>query len=191
LLVTSTTPPRQRLLDAAADLFYSRGVGAVGVDTICAAACVSKRTLYQHFGSKDQLVAESLDTFGPAILEQYIAQTDPGAPPRDTITAVFNRVWAWSQSEQFRGCAFVNTAAELADPQHPARAVARHYKLRLRQFFVDQATRGNADNPERLGDQLVMLFDGAVITTLMQIVTRPESLMQAVTTLLNAEHVSS
>jgi AcrR family transcriptional regulator len=187
--VNSATPPRQRLLDTAADLFYSRGVGPVGVDTICAAARVSKRTLYQHFGSKEQLVADTLDAFGPAILDQYISESDPGAPPRDTITGVFERMWAWSETEQFRGCAFVNAATELADPQHPARAVARNYKLRLRQFFVDQARRGNANNAERLGDQLVMLFDGAIVAALMQTVTRPESLMQAVTTLLNAEHV--
>ena len=81
----STPSPRQRLLDAAADLFYRQGIGAVGVDLVSKAAGVSKRTLYQQFGSKDQLIAESLDAQGMAILGMYLPGRRPGrtAPPAD------------------------------------------------------------------------------------------------------------
>src|SRR5216683_7897469 len=116
-----TTPsPRQRLLDAAADLFYRQGIGAVGVDLVTRAAGVSKRTLYQQFGSKDQLVAESLEARGTAILGMYLPADDDGAPARKQILAVFDGLRGWTASAGFRGCPFVNTATELADPGHPA-----------------------------------------------------------------------
>jgi AcrR family transcriptional regulator len=192
--VTNTTTPHQRLLDAAGGLFYTQGIGAVGVDTICAAAGVSKRTLYQHFGSKDQLVAESLAAFGPAILSRYLPAADTADDDAVTagvkITEVFRALSHWAASKEFRGCAFVNVATELADVDHPARAVARDYKLRLRQFFLDQATAGAADDPVCLADQLLMLFDGAITAALMRTVTGTRALTGAVATLLDAHRVN-
>ena len=110
-----TTPtPRQRLIDAAAGLFYSHGIGAVGVDLVSKAAGVSKRTLYREFGSKDRLIAESLDASGDAIVALYIRPEDGDAPPRQQILAVFGRLSDWMASDTFRGCPFINTATELA-----------------------------------------------------------------------------
>jgi AcrR family transcriptional regulator len=112
---------RQRLLDAAADLFYRQGIGAVGVDLVSKAAGVSKRTLYQQFGSKDQLVAQSLDAHGMDILGLYLPAGGSDVPPREQILAIFDGLGRWTASDAFRGCPFVNTATELADPGHPAR----------------------------------------------------------------------
>lgn len=159
---TTTRGPRQRLLDAAADLFYRQGIGPVGVDLISDAAHVSKRTLYQQFGSKDQLVAEALSACGPAILARYLPETADAAPPREQIMAVFAALRGWSVASGFRGCPFVNVATELAEPHHPARAVARRFKQALRDFFAHQARRASVADPAALALQLMIVFDGSI-----------------------------
>src|SRR5262249_58195426 len=121
--VTTPTRPtaRQRLLGAAADLFYRQGIGAVGVGLVSKQAGVSKRTLYQQFGSKDRLIAASLDAHSCAIIGQHLPAEDPGAPPRHQLLAVFDGLSGGTASDTFRGCPFVNTATERAHPRHPAR----------------------------------------------------------------------
>jgi AcrR family transcriptional regulator len=180
--------PRQRLLAAAGELFYRRGIAAVGVDLVSKVAGVSKRTLYQQFGSKDQLVAESLDHAGASILGMYMpAAGDQDVPPRDQILAVFDGLRGWQNSGDFRGCPFVNTAAELPDPDHPARQVARAYKRRLRDYLADQAERGQAADPQRLADQLIVVFDGAIVQAVMGITRHPDAVRTAVEALLDAQ----
>jgi len=156
----------------------------VGVDAICAAAGVSKRTLYQQFGSKDQLVATCLDTVGPAILDRYAGGR--AGPPLERITAVFTGLWQSASGEGFRGCAFINTATDLADPAHPARAVARAYKEQLRDFFAATAREGGARDPDKLAEQLLILFDGAMVTAQMGTVTSPDSTLDAVLALTSS-----
>ena len=153
------------------------------------AAGVSKRTLYQQFGSKDQLIAECLDAHGPAILGQYIPAAGRDAPPRQQILAVFDRLGEWASSETFPGCPFVNTATELADAGHPARAVAREYKLRLRGYFAGLAERGRAQDPQRLADQLIVLFDGAIVQAVIGTVQYPDAARTAAEALLDAQGV--
>jgi len=186
---SSALTPRQRLLDAAGDLFYRQGIGAVGVDLVSKAAGVSKRTLYQQFGSKDRLIAESLDVHGAAILGLYIPAEDPGAPARQQILGVFDGLSRWTASETFRGCPFVNTATELADPGHPARRIARDYKLRLRDYFARQADRGLAKDPQRLADELIVVFDGAIVQAVMGTTRHPDAARTAVHALLDAHSV--
>ena len=187
---SSRPGPRQRLIDAAAELFYRDGIGAVGVDLVSKVAGVSKRTLYQHFGSKDRLIAESLDAHGPAIVGQYIAAADPNAPARAQILAVFDGLGEWTAAETFRGCPFVNTATEIADADHPARRVARGYKLRLRDYFAHQAERGAADDPDRLADQLVVVFDGAIVQAVLGTMRHVDAVRGAVEALLDAHGVA-
>jgi AcrR family transcriptional regulator len=187
--VTNTPTPRQRLLDAAADLFYRQGIGAVGVDLVSKTAGVSKRTLYQQFGSKDHLIAESLDAHGDTILDLYIPAESPDAPARRQILAVFDGLRSLTTAEAFRGCPFVNTATELADPGHPARQIARDYKLRLRDYFARQAERGRAEDPQRLADQLIVVFDGAMVQAVMDTARYPDAVRTAVEALLDAQRV--
>jgi AcrR family transcriptional regulator len=155
------------LLETAAELFYRRGINAVGVDLISREAGVSKRTLYQNFGSKDQLVAESLAEMGGSIIDKYIPAGNESGSPRELMLAVFDGLGSWSASDGFRGCPFVNTSTELADPDHPARQVARAFKLRLREYFAQQAERGGAADAQLLADQLIVVFDGATVQAVM------------------------
>jgi AcrR family transcriptional regulator len=189
--VSKPTAPgsRQRLLDAAADLFYRQGIGAVGVDLVSKAAGVSKRTLYQQFGSKDQLVAQSLDAHGMAILGLYLPADGEDSSPRQQILAIFEALGRWTASDEFRGCPFVNTATELADPGHPARRVARDYKLRLRDYFARQAERGHATDSQRLADQLIVVFDGAIVQAVMDTGRDTDAAQSAAAALLDAQGI--
>ena len=181
-------PPtaRRKLLDTAADLFYREGIGATGVDRISAAAGVSKRSLYQHFAGKDALVAAALADHAQAILDRYLPTEDSQATPRQKILDVFGALTRWSKAPDFRGCPFVNVATEIADPKHPARAVARDSKLVLGRYFARQAQTGGAMEPNALAEQLLMLFDGAIAQALITSGPVPDSARGAVEILLDA-----
>jgi AcrR family transcriptional regulator len=177
---------RRKLLDTAADLFYRQGIGTTGVDRISAEAGVSKRSLYQHFAGKDELVAAALADRAQAILDHYIPVGGSDAPARKQILDVFDALRRWSQAPDFRGCPFVNVATELADPHHPARAVARDHKQRLERYFAHQARVGGAKDPKLLAEQLVMLFDGAICQAVMRSAPVPGSVGAAAKILLDA-----
>jgi AcrR family transcriptional regulator len=162
--MTSLTNPgatsRDRLLEAAADLFYREGVH-VGVDALCRAAGVSKRSMYQLFDSKDAVIAESLDRMGPGHSTALLPAADDDRPAREWILHVFRRLEELSMAGGYRGCPFVATAVEVKSPDHPAAEVARRYKQNLTAFFRAQAERGAAPDPELLARQLTVAFDGS------------------------------
>ena len=180
--------PRQRLIDAAADLFYRNGIGATGVDLVSKAAGVSKRTLYQQFGSKEQLIADALDARGEEVIGWYLGSGDgPGLPPRQEILAVFTRLSDLMAQDFFRGCPFINTVTELADLRHPACRVAVARKERVREHFATQASRAQASDPARLAGQLLALFDGAIVAAVMGTPLPPDAILAAAEALLNAQ----
>jgi AcrR family transcriptional regulator len=158
-VTTTTRPkPRERLLAAAEELFYAEGVH-IGVDRLCEAAQVSKRSMYQHFGSKDEVLVEMLKQRAPQVMAGL--DTAPHAAPRDRILAVFDSLHAQAKTPEFHGCPFVNVATELKDHQHPASIAALGFKLELNEFFEAKARLAGATDPEALGVQLTMMFDGA------------------------------
>jgi AcrR family transcriptional regulator len=164
---TGTASSRDRLLDAAAGLFYRDGVG-IGVDALCKAAGVSKRSMYQLFGSKDEVLAASLERSGPGYQTLLLPPPDDSRPPRAQILHVFERLDALSASDAYQGCPFVSTAIELKDPDHPASLVSRRFKQELTAFFQAQAARAGAGSPETLARQLTIVFDGASARTVVQ-----------------------
>lgn len=158
---------RERLLDAAAGLFYRDGVG-IGVEALCRAAGVSKRSMYQLFESKDEVLAASLERSGPGYQALLLPPPDDPRPPRAQLLHVFERLDQLSASQEYRGCPFVSTATELKDPDHPASLVARRFKQELTAFFHAQAVRAGAPGPEILARQLTIVFDGAGARTVVQ-----------------------
>ena len=157
-MTTSTRPkPRERLLAAAEDLFYTEGVH-IGVDRLCDVAQVSKRSMYQHFGSKDEVLVEMLKLRASHVMDGL--DIAPDAAPRERILAVFDALNAQAQTPEFHGCPFVSVATELKDREHPASVAALGYKLELNAFFEEQARLAGAKDPEALGVQLTMMFDG-------------------------------
>jgi AcrR family transcriptional regulator len=158
---------RDRLLDAASRLFYEQGIH-VGVDAVCRAAGVSKKSLYQLFGTKDELVAASLERVGPAFGEVLLPPADDGRPPRERILHVFERLEALEPEYEFRGCPFIAAAVQVKSSEHPASAVARRHKDALTAFFEDEASRAGVQDPVLLARQLTVVFDGASARSVVQ-----------------------
>ncbi|WP_238017973.1 TetR/AcrR family transcriptional regulator [Dactylosporangium sp. AC04546] len=160
--------PRERLLSTAAELFYSEGIGAVGVEKLCQTAGVSKRTMYQLFDTKSDLVAEALRTHGPRTVEGYFPPDDAGLTPRERILHVFERLEDDAGRPGFHGCPFVNTSVELHDPSHRASTVALHFKRLLESYFERLAQQLDAPDPEVLAAQLTAVFDGCSVRAVMR-----------------------
>ncbi|MEV4392563.1 TetR/AcrR family transcriptional regulator [Nonomuraea sp. NPDC049607] len=154
----------QLLLDAAGDLFYRRGVQAVGMDEIRAASGLSLKRLYQCFPSKEALVVAYLrrrDERWTASLTAYV--TDAG----DRIPAVFEWLERWFTEDDFRGCGFVNAFAELGAGSAAVRTAVRAHKERLRAYLSSLAEKAGAGDPGLLAEQLLTLIDGATVTAMI------------------------
>ena len=158
------TPKARAVLDAASELFYARGIHAVGVDTIAAAAGVTKKTLYDRFGSKDRLVAEYLAARDHAWREHLDGRlAAAGSDPRERLRAVLEAAAAWAADRGGHGCAMVNAHAEIDDPAHPAYAVIVGQKAWMLDLFVGLATEAGVADPRAVGEQLMLLHEGAVV----------------------------
>lgn len=158
------TPKAYAVLDAASALFYERGIHAVGVDTIAESAGVTKKTLYDRFGSKDRLVAEYLaarDRRWRAHLDERLDAA--GADPRERLEAVFAAADSWAGAHGSKGCAMVNAHAEISDPAHPAFAVLTGQKAWMLELFAGIAADTGAADPQTVGEQLMLLHEGATV----------------------------
>src|SRR5215831_18924901 len=138
-------PPRERILSVAADLFYRRGIRAVGVESIAEAAGTNKMTLYRHFASKDELVAEYLRRLA------------------EKASASWDKLAAQHPGDQ-RGCALANAAVELPEKDHPARRVIEAFKNAQRHRIVELCAAADLAEPELLADELFLLLEGVRVT---------------------------
>ncbi len=158
-------PPRERILAVAAELFYRHGIRAVGVDAIAEAAGTNKMTLYRHFSSKDELVAEYLRQSAQeadTCWNRFAAQH-----PGDELAQL--RAWLREMADHVantdeRGCPLVNAAVELPEKDHPARRVIEECKSAQRMRLVRLARAAGLSEPEMLADELHLLLEGARVT---------------------------
>ncbi len=163
----------ERILTAASQLFYERGIRAVGVNTIADSARITKVTLYAHFGSKDELIAAHLRTRHArwqAELEERLATA---STPSKRLTAVFDAYQAWAVAGDFRGCGFVNAAAELADLDHPAHAVISEHKAGVRDQLETVATTAGCTSAGDVAEECFLLLEGAAVTAALRRDTEP------------------
>jgi AcrR family transcriptional regulator len=156
-------PARDRILDAAAELFYAHGVNSVGIDAVIERAGVAKMSLYNHFASKDELVAATLERIDDEWFDWLEMTVDRLARrPEDRPLAFFDALSVWFASPGFRGCPFLNAQAEIADASHPARAPCRTHTDRLREFIRAQLKLAGAPRRAEIVEDLLMLTEGAV-----------------------------
>jgi AcrR family transcriptional regulator len=161
--------PRDRLLEAASDLTYEHGVH-VGVDAILKRADVARRSLYQHFGGKDGLIAQMLrDAATDARYRRVMDEA--GDVPRERILAVFDELEKITTAPAFHGCRHTAAELSLTDPAHPAHAEVRAYKQRLHELFAAELRDHGHPDPGFGADQLLVLIDGV----LAHAVTRPDA----------------
>jgi AcrR family transcriptional regulator len=156
---------RQALLEATAELVYQRGVTATGVDLIAERAGVTKRTLYQHFRSKDELVAAALSVQGEAALAVFerAAASRARRTGQPAVLALFDVIERLLAGSAPAGCALLNASLELADPDHPASRAARE-QLTARNELVARLLREAGLADAELAGELALLVDGAFAT---------------------------
>jgi AcrR family transcriptional regulator len=157
--------PRARILAAAAELFYRLGIRAVGVEAIAEAAGTNKMTLYRHFASKDELVAEYLRQSANAAdgCWERFAQAHPGDPLAQ-LCAWLEEMARHLAAPHERGCALANAAIELPEKDHPARRVIEEYKRAQRTRLVRLSEEAGLSDPPMLADELHLLLEGARVT---------------------------
>jgi AcrR family transcriptional regulator len=157
--------PRERILMAARELFYARGIKAVSVDEIAAAAHTNKMTLYRHFTSKDDLlVAEYLRSLSQkydAVWNEF-ARLYPGDPLAQ-LRALLCRFGEHLARSENRGCAFANAAVEIPEKDHPARAVIEEHKTHQRAQLARLCREADYVEPEPLADEIFLILEGARI----------------------------
>ena len=153
----------QRVFETARELFYRRGIRAVGVDEIVCQAGVTKPSLYRAYASKDDLVAACLKESareGREAFDALLAQT-PG-DPRAQLSAILRHYAGKIACPDFRGCPMSNTAVEFPEPGHPGREVVESCKTEVRARLLDIARRLRVRDPEGLADGLVLIIEGAM-----------------------------
>jgi AcrR family transcriptional regulator len=164
---TSTDPgtarrsPRERLLEAAGELFYAEGIQSVGIDRVIERAGVAKASLYSTFGSKEELVGAYLDERHARIIGRLRAAVDAVDPvdPVARILAVFDAQAEIFRAPDYRGCAFTAAAAE-APRSGRIDEATRAYRREVRDLFTELATAAGAPDPPLVASQLQLLYDG-------------------------------
>jgi len=152
---------QERILDTAGRLFYGQGIRAVGVDTIAAEIGISKRTLYNYYPSKDELIV--------AYLARWLRPPKTSDRPLiEQILRIFDLLERWFASDSFRGCPFVNAIAELGDATHPGTQMAVAYKEQRRLWLVEVLTQLKVADPDGLATQVAILVEGAIIAALVR-----------------------
>jgi AcrR family transcriptional regulator len=151
----------ERILETADRLFYLRGIRAVGVDTIAAEIGISKRTLYNHFPSKDELIAAYL-------ARRFRQPPSSDKPPAEQILGTFDSLERRFASKDFRGCPFVNAVAELGAEDQSVRKIAIAFKESRRLWFRDLLAQLEVKDAEALATQLALLVDGCIAQDLVR-----------------------
>jgi AcrR family transcriptional regulator len=152
---------KERILKTADRLFYLQGIRAIGVDTIAAEIGISKRTLYNHFPSKDALIAAYLE-------RRFVAPRPSEKPPVEQILGTFDSLERRFASKDFRGCPFVNAVAELGSEDQSVRKIAIAFKESRRLWFRDLLVQLGVANAEALATQLAVLVDGCIAQDLVR-----------------------
>ena len=152
---------KDRILETADRLFYLQGIRAVGVDTIAAEIGISKRTLYNHFPSKDALISAYL-------ARRFVAPRPSDKPPAEQILGTFDSLERRFSAKDFRGCPFVNAVAELGSEDQAVRRIAVAFKESRRLWFRDLLMQLGVTDAEALATQLTLLVDGSIAQDLVR-----------------------
>jgi AcrR family transcriptional regulator len=165
MTAVATVPPsaaRERILETAFRLFYAKGLRAVGVDTIIAESGVAKATFYRHFPAKDDLVVAYLEKVDAAWTGQLHSAAEAAGPdPADQLVGLFDALRTACRRDGYRGCAFINAAAESTPGTGPHERTVAH-KQQVLEWMRDLAVQAGAAHPERLARSLSLLLDGAL-----------------------------
>ncbi|MEV2224852.1 TetR/AcrR family transcriptional regulator [Nocardia vinacea] len=163
------TQAKQRLLTTAEELFYAEGIRAVGVDRLLQESGVGRASFYRHFASKDDLVVAVLEDRDRRWLAWLRESVEAKASdPADRPLAVFDALSERFARNDFRGCAFINTMVEVADPSSAAHQAADRHKRRVIDYLGEILTAAGRSDAEELATEFALLVDGAIVTSVRE-----------------------
>lgn len=162
---TSSLSKRELLIKTALELFAKNGIHATGVDSIVEQSGVTKKTLYAHFRSKDELVLAVLRHYDGLARNEFMRRVESGGKtPRTRLLAIFDFAQRWFQERNFYGCLFINTIGEYSDDETPIRQICKEYKRLVKGYIHELCEEAGASNPRELAEELALLLEGATVT---------------------------
>ncbi len=156
---------RDQLIQTAVKLFAKNGFHATGVDTIAAESGVTKRTLYAHFRSKEELVLAALQQYDGMFRNEFMRRVEETAKtPRAKLLAVFDVAEHRVKQNNFYGCMFINAIGEYSENDTPIRKECKEYKDLMRGYIRDLCEQAGASDPKELAEEMSLLLEGAIVT---------------------------
>lgn len=169
---------REQLINTARDLFAEKGFHATGIDTILARSGIAKKTMYNHFRTKEELILAVLRQHDSEFRNFFMKQVESLAEtPAERLLAVFDVAEVWFSQNDFFGCMFINAIGEYSDRDTPIRQVCREFKNLMHGYLTGLAEQAGAKNPQELADELALLLEGAIVTA--QVSQRPQAAITA------------
>jgi AcrR family transcriptional regulator len=155
---------REHIIDVALNLFYQGGFNATGVDKITAESGVTKKTIYAHFKSKDELILATLRKRDERFRNDFMRGVERlGKTPRKRLNAIFDAADEWFNSKNFSGCMFINASAEFSAQDNPCHVVCAEHKRLMFEYVRELAQNAGAKNPAQLSEELNFLIEGATV----------------------------
>lgn len=156
---------RERLLRTALELFAKQGIHATGIDTIVESAGVTKKTLYAHFRSKEELLLAALRHYDGLFRNEFMRKVEQAAKnPKDRLLAVFDVAGDWFRQPNFYGCLFINTVGEFSQQETPIRQVCQENKRLMKGYLQELCEEIGVQDAEGLAEELALVFEGAIVT---------------------------
>ncbi|WP_182057145.1 TetR/AcrR family transcriptional regulator [Pantoea sp. ME81] len=161
-MIKKTTDTRDKILKTAEELIYQNGIHAMGMDLLVKTSGVARKSIYRHFANKEDVASAALTERDERWMQWFRTESDKGKTPQERILNMFTVLKSWFESDGFRGCAFINTAGEVGDPEDPVRQIAKMHKQKLLDYALELAEQLNVEHPEDLARQLLILLEGAI-----------------------------
>lgn len=162
-----TTAVQDKILHCAEQLIYRNGIHAMGMDLLVRTSGVARKSIYRYYATKEDVAVHALSARDVRWMHWFRDETDKAHGAEARILAMFDVLKGWFASEGFRGCAFINTAGEIGDPEDPIRLLAKTHKLKLLDYLLELCEQLNVEQPEPLARQLLLLIDGAITLALV------------------------
>lgn len=159
---TSTNLTREKILATAEQLIYQNGIQATGMDLLVKTSGVARKSIYRYFATKDDVAAAALNARDVRWMDWFRTESNKADTPEARILNMFDVLKGWFESESFRGCAFINTAGEVGDPQNPIRLIAKLHKQKLLDYALELCEQLGISDPRALAKQLLILMEGAI-----------------------------
>jgi AcrR family transcriptional regulator len=156
---------REELIQAALELFRKNGVHATGIDAIVEQSGVTKKTLYAHFRSKEELVLAVLRQYDGMARNEFMRRVENGGKtPKARLLAIFDFAERWFQQSNFYGCLFINTIGEYSDNDTAIRQICQDYKKLVKAYILSLCEQVGTSDPQELAEELALLLEGATVT---------------------------